>query len=236
MEDLQDLFPGNGKWQEIMSRLFNNTFKQRIEKHQPKYMWIGCSDSRVPPNEACGLMPGEIFIHRNIANLIKDEDPNCMSAVQYAVDVLEVKKIIVCGHYCCGGIETVIQNQEFGYLAQWLQPLQKLYQNNKNIIDNILSKVSTEDTKFEIKSKVMCELNVLSQSVALAHYPIIQESWKKSNKLKIYSVIYDIYTGQLKKVSSRIEQGRDIEEIYKKALSEIFKRAELEENKLCKEK
>lgn len=183
-------------------------FFTRLSKQQsPEYLWIGCSDSRVPANEIVDMLPGEIFVHRNIANVVNHTDLNCLSVIQYAVDVLQVKHIIVCGHYGCGGVHAALGNQEYGLIDNWLRHIKDVYRLHKEKLDSI------EDEKERVDH--MCELNVIEQVANVCHTKIVQSAWSRGQNLAIHGWIYSIEDGILKDLNVCITNPDEIPGIYR---------------------
>lgn len=189
MPDIQALLDYNKKWSEQTTAKDPDFFKTLSERQSPEYLWIGCSDSRVPSNLITGLVPGDIFVHRNVANLVVHTDFNCLSVLQYAVDVLKVKHIIVCGHYGCGGIQAALQDKPLGLIDNWL-----------GHIRDIAKIHSAELAGLNEKDKVdkLCELNVLMQAENVRRSSMVQDARKRGQSLRIHSWIYSLKNGQVK--------------------------------------
>jgi carbonic anhydrase len=156
----------------------------------PRYLWIGCSDSRVPANEIVGLMPGELFVHRNVGNVVIQTDLNCLSVIQYAVEVLGIEHIIVCGHYGCGAVVAAIENKDYGLLGYWLGQIKDVHRRYKPEIENLM----TDEEKIDR----LCELNVIDQVANVCHTSIVQNAWKAGKPLAVHGWIYRIKDGLLK--------------------------------------
>ena len=189
MHKLQSLIDNNIKWAEGITKEDPDFFKRLSEAQSPEYLWIGCSDSRVPANEIVGLLPGEIFVHRNIANLVVHTDFNCMSVIEFSVKVLKVKHIIVCGHYGCGGVKASIDNTSHGLIDNWLYSIRNIYHRNKHRMDALQSE--------EERHNVLCELNVMQQVKNVAHSHVVQDAWAKGQDLTVHSWVYTLTNGQL---------------------------------------
>ncbi len=207
MQVLKDIFDKNKKWAQKIKEADPDFFKKLSKQQNPQYLWIGCSDSRVPANEIMGLLPGEIFVHRNIANLVIHTDLNCLSVIQYAVEVLKVKHIIVCGHYDCGGIKAAFNANEHGLIDNWLR-------NIKDIHRFYESKIDALDKK-EDKINLLCELNVIEQVANICHTTIVQSAWKSGQKLTVHGWIYSIEDGILKDLNVCITSKNDIPKTHK---------------------
>jgi len=207
MRVLKQLFERNRKWAERIKERDPDFFLNLSKQQAPEYLWIGCSDSRVPANEIVDLLPGEIFVHRNIANQVIHTDMNCLSVIQFAVDVLRVKHIIVCGHYGCGGIKAAMDNREYGLIDNWLRHIKdtyRIYQAEINSLQNDRD-----------KSDRMCELNVIEQVANVCHTTIVQGAWKSGQELAVHGWIYSIEDGILKDLNVCIEGVDEISRIHR---------------------
>lgn len=187
---LTRLFENNRAWSKKMTQGDASFFRRLSEQQAPKYLWIGCSDSRVPANEIVGLLPGELFVHRNVANLVVHTDLNCLSVIQYAVDVLLVEHIIVCGHYGCGGVRAVVQKQEVGLVNNWLRHLADVAEK----YESDLARYSSVDQKADR----LCELNILEQVRNVCESTVIRNAWKEGRNLTIHGWAYSLEDGLLK--------------------------------------
>lgn len=190
MRVLKNLFEQNKKWAEKVKESDPDFFLKLSRQQNPEYLWIGCSDSRVPANQIVDMLPGQIFVHRNIANVVVDTDLNCLSVVQYAVEVLKVKHIIVCGHYGCGGIQAAMENKEHGLIDNWLRHIKDVYRLHQTKIDALQSEID--------KINLLCELNVIEQVANVCHTSIVQSAWKSGQELAVHGWIYSIEDGILK--------------------------------------
>ncbi|MCK5876066.1 MAG: carbonate dehydratase [Candidatus Marithrix sp.] len=187
---LNALFEKNKNWAKKIIAEDPQFFTQLAKGQSPEYLWIGCSDSRVVPNQIVDMLPGEIFIHRNIANMVVHTDLNCLSVVQYAVEVLKVKHIIVCGHYGCGGVKAALSEQQYGLIDNWLRHIKDVHKRYITEIDSL----SDEDARF----RLLCEKNVIEQVANLCSTTIVQNVWKSDVPLAVHGLIYDIEDGLLK--------------------------------------
>lgn len=183
---LEHLFESNRKWADQMRAEEPDFFEKLVHVQTPKYLWIGCSDSRVPANEIMGLRPGEVFVHRNVANLVSHTDFNCLSVLQYAVDVLKVEHIMVVGHYGCGGVRAALLDQEFGLIDNWLWQVKSIYRRDPEKFDAL---------EQEQKEELLCEINVLNQARHVEETGIVQHAWKRGQNLTIHGWIYRLSTG-----------------------------------------
>ncbi|MDH7605264.1 MAG: carbonate dehydratase [Melioribacter sp.] len=207
MSKLEHLFTRNLKWAERIKKSDPDFFKKLSKQQKPEYLWIGCSDSRVPANQIVDLLPGEIFVHRNIANVVVHTDLNCLSVIQYAVEVLEVKHIIVCGHYGCGGIKAALGNNEFGLIDNWLRHIKDVYRFHQNKFNDI----TDEKVRFDL----LCELNVIEQVTNVCNTTIVQNAWKSKKELTVHGWIYSIEDGLLKDLNVSISDNNQLSPLYK---------------------
>lgn len=207
MSELKKLFQNNKDWAKKIKKQNPNFFKTLSKQQSPEYLWIGCSDSRVPANEIVGLLPGEIFVHRNIANVIVHTDLNALSVIQFAVDVLKVKHIIVCGHYGCGGIKAALENKEHGLIDNWLRHIKDVYRYHQNELD----KIKTEKEKVN----KLCELNVFEQVANVCKTTIVQNAWKDGQELTVHGWIYGIENGLIKDLKISVSNNESLKSIYR---------------------
>ncbi|WP_313025841.1 carbonate dehydratase [Pseudomonas lopnurensis] len=193
MSDLDQLFDNNARWAEAIKQ-DDPTFFEKLAKQQvPEYLWIGCSDARVPANEIVGLLPGDLFVHRNVANVVLHTDLNCLSVIQYAVDVLKVKHILVTGHYGCGGVRASMRDDQLGLIDGWLRTIRDLYYEHRVH----LAKLATEDEQVDR----LCELNVIQQVANVSHTTIVQNAWHRGQPLSVHGCIYGIKDGLWKNLN-----------------------------------
>lgn len=202
MKTLSLLFENNRKWVAQISQTNPSFFSRLAQQQSPEFLWIGCSDSRVPANEIIGLMPGELFVHRNVANLVIHTDMNCLSVLQYAVEILKVKHVIVCGHYGCGGIKAALETQPHGLIDNWLRHIRDIYQRR----GNYFSQFSTAEEKLN----QLCELNVIEQVKNVGNTTIIQEAWQRDQLVTIHGWIYAISDGLLKDLNTTISSTAEL--------------------------
>lgn len=207
MTDLNHLFDNNARWaQEITAE--NPEFFSTLSKQQaPEYLWIGCSDSRVPANEIVGLLPGELFVHRNVANIVIHTDLNCLSVMQFAVEYLKVKHIMVTGHYGCGGVKAAMENRQLGIVDYWVRSIRDVYFKNQDLMDLI------EDETIRLNH--LCELNVMEQVSHVAHTNIVQNAWKRGQELSIHGWIYGIHDGIIRSLMEPITSIEQVAEQYR---------------------
>lgn len=187
--DLQHLLDNNKSWAEKIVAEDPDFFSKLSRLQAPEYLWIGCSDSRVPANEITGLLPGEVFVHRNIANVVVHTDLNCLSVIQFAVDVLKVRHIMVVGHYGCGGVGAALRNERLGLIDNWLRHIQDIRDKHRNLI------AAAAETK---RHDILCELNVLEQVVNVAETTIVRDAWARGQDLTVHGWIYGLSDGRLR--------------------------------------
>lgn len=190
MCNLNHLLEQNKDWSARMIGRDPEFFTRLSGVQTPRYMWIGCSDSRVPANEIVGLLPGEMFVHRNVANLAVHTDMNLLTVLQYAVEILKVEHVIVCGHYGCGGIRAVVENQRLGLIDNWLRNVRDVYCLNRDRLEQTGNLIERVD--------LLCELNVAQQVRNVAHTSIVQGAWKRGQNLAIHGWIYGLKDGKVK--------------------------------------
>lgn len=215
MKVLNHLFENNRKWASRQKQSDPEFFNRLLHQQTPEYLWIGCSDSRVPANEIVGLLPGELFVHRNVANLVVKNDLNCLSVIQFAVEALKVKHIIVCGHYGCGGVKAVLDNKKIGLVDKWLDNLKPVKENfQKNLL-----KINDDASRFN----KLCELNVIEQVFNVCITDTVQKAWQNNQPLSIHGWIYDIKDGLLQDLDVCISNPDDYESAKKQASLKILK-------------
>lgn len=190
MKKLPSLFENNRKWAKRIKEEQPDFFEELSKDQNPEYLWIGCSDSRVPANEIVDLAPGDLFVHRNVANLVVHSDLNSQAVIQYAVEVLKVKHVIICGHYGCGGVRASMQDQSFGLIDNWLLHIKDIYRQ----FEDEISSIEGENEKVN----KLCERNVYAQVMNVCHNPFVQQAWKKGQQLSIHGWIYSLEDGLIK--------------------------------------
>ena len=195
MKTLKNLFDRNLAWATAIKEKDPEFFSLLSRQQSPEYLWIGCSDSRVPANQIVDLPPGEVFVHRNIANLVIHTDLNCLSVIDFAVEVLKVKHIIVCGHYGCGGIKAAMENKEHGLIDNWLCHIKDVSRLNAEKLTGL-----KQDEKFDL----LCELNVKEQVTNVCNTTVVQKAWKNGAELSVHGWIYNIENGILKDLDTCI--------------------------------
>jgi carbonic anhydrase len=196
MDDLQELLEKNRQWAEEIKASDPQFFNSLAQQQTPRYLWIGCSDSRVPATQLVGLKPGDMFVHRNVANVVVHTDFNCLSVLQFAVDVLNVSHVIVCGHYGCGGVKAAMDNLQLGLIDNWLRHVQDVMHNHNEELDTIVDDGRRLDR--------LCELNVSDQVLNVSKTTIVQNAWNRGQELSIHGWIYGISDGLLRDLNISI--------------------------------
>ena len=209
MEKLPELFANNRRWAAEMVARDPAFFAQLTAQQAPAYLWIGCSDSRVPANQIVGLAPGQMFVHRNVANVVVPGDLNCLSVLQYAVEVLGVRHLIVCGHYGCGGVKAALAGTKLGLIDDWLSHVQDIHQKYALDLDAL------EDPA--VRADRLCELNVLEQAVHVCETPIVRDAWARGQILAVHGWIYDIADGLLRDLGICVSSEEELATAYEAA-------------------
>ncbi|GGK70502.1 carbonate dehydratase [Amphritea balenae] len=204
---LSDLLDNNKAWADEIEKSHPGFFKELENQQKPEYLWIGCSDSRVPANEIVGLMPGELFVHRNIANMVLHTDLNCISVLHYAVDVLKVKHIIICGHYGCGGVAASLSNKDLGLIDNWIRHLKDIGYKHREELKN--------ETDPKKRVDLMCELNVREQVANICHSKVVQKAWTNGQDLSVHGWIYGVGDGIIKDLGVDVSTYKELPEVYR---------------------
>ena len=207
MKSLKDLFHNNREWAESVRSDDPSFFETLAAQQNPEYLWIGCSDSRVPANQIVGLLPGEVFVHRNVANMVVHTDFNCLTVLQYAVEMLKVKHVIVVGHYNCGGVLAAYENADNGMIDNWLRNIKDVYHTHRERINAL------EDE--EARVDLLCELNVTTQVANVCHTSIAQNAWARGQKLEVHGWIYSLKDGLLQDLDCTVSGPDQIPEVYR---------------------
>ncbi len=206
MSGLEHLIENNRRWSERISQDRPSFFPTLAEQQNPDYLWIGCSDSRVPANEIVDLLPGELFVHRNIANVVVHSDMNAMSVLQFAVEVLQVRHVIVTGHYGCGGVRAAMGHRQLGLIDNWLRHIKDVYRVHAHDLDAIDDEHSRADR--------LCELNVVEQVRNVCHTTIVQNAWARGQPLAVHGWVYGLSDGRVKDLDVSVDGRRDIDRLY----------------------
>ena len=209
---LQDLFDHNREWAAAMVREKPTFFTDLLAQQSPQYMWIGCSDSRVPANQITGLAPGEVFVHRNVANVVVPTDLNCLSTIQYAVDMLKVQHLMVVGHYGCGGVQAALRDVRVGLADNWLRHIKDVRDRHAALI---------EATPEQHRGDVLCELNAIEQVMNVAQTTVVQDAWARGQSLTLHGWVYGLRDGLLHDMHMTVDGKDQIEAVYRAAVAGV---------------
>jgi carbonic anhydrase len=212
ISELQDLFEHNRSWAAQTVREKPTFFTDLLAQQNPRYMWIGCSDSRVPANQITGLAPGEVFVHRNVANVVVPTDLNCLSTIQYAVDMLKVEHLMVVGHYGCGGVQAALSNVRVGLADNWLRHIKDVRDRHDVLI---------ERTPTALRLDVLCELNVIEQVMNVAQSTVVQDAWARGQDLTLHGWIYGLRDGLLQDLRMTVDRQVDVDDVYAQAIQRV---------------
>jgi carbonic anhydrase len=213
MRNLKHLFDNNRDWSGRLRQQDPEFFSRLSKQQSPDHLWIGCSDSRVPANEIVGLLPGELFVHRNVANLVVHTDLNCLSVMQFAVDLLKVKHIIVCGHYGCSGVRAALRRERLGLSDNWLRHVQDVREKHQKCLEQIRDEPKVADR--------LCELNVIEQVANVCHTTIARDAWERGQNLTIHGWIYGIQDGLLRDLGVSVTSFQEAVPVYEQALGSL---------------
>ncbi|OZA15800.1 MAG: carbonate dehydratase [Polynucleobacter sp. 24-46-87] len=208
---LDQLFANNREWAEAMIANDANFFKRLVSQQAPEYLWIGCSDSRVPANEIVNLLPGELFVHRNVANVVVHTDLNCLSVIQFAIDLLQVKHILVVGHYGCSGVHTAMTDRRVGLADNWLRHVKDVHQKHERYLGDAIPTAKRQDR--------LCELNVIEQVVNVCETTIVQDAWARGQDLTVHGWTYRLESGLVNDLGMSISSAEEMHVRYAKSLS-----------------
>ena len=211
MRSLKHLFDNNKKWAEGIRQQEPDFFRKLSQQQSPSYLWIGCSDSRVPANQIVDVPPGEMFVHRNIANLVVHTDLNCLSVMQFAIDILKVKHIIVCGHYGCSGVRAALQQDRIGLSDNWLRHIHDVKQKHDKEFSAGAADVKAHDR--------LCELNVIEQVLNVCQTTIAREAWERGQDLNVHGWIYRLDDGLLHDLNVTVQKSAETQKVYEAALT-----------------
>lgn len=213
MLTLSHLFANNRAWSARIRARDPDFFPRLSRQQRPDYLWIGCADSRVPANEIVGLPPGEVFVHRNVANLVVHTDLNCLSVMQFAIDVLKVSHVIVCGHYRCGGVHAAFARERVGLCDNWLRHVQDVHQRHERLLAGIADRASAVDR--------LCELNVIDQVLNVCQTTIVRDAWDRGQPMSIHGWIYGLHDGLLRDLDCTVNAFAEMEPAHARAISAL---------------
>jgi carbonic anhydrase len=207
---IAELFDNNRRWAEGLTRDRPDFFAALEAVQRPEYVWIGCSDSRAPANDIVGLLPGELFVHRNVANVVSHADLNCLSVLQYAIDALRAKHVIVCGHYGCGGVQAALENARLGLIDNWLRHVRDVHALHRDAI---------ETTAPDARVDLLCELNAVEQARHVCETPVVQDAWARGQPLTVHAWVYSLHDGRLRDLGFSVETGAQLEPAYARSVA-----------------
>ncbi|MDI1238079.1 MAG: carbonate dehydratase [Polaromonas sp.] len=210
---IQDLFSHNRAWAEQVERDRPGFFTKLVKQQKPKYMWIGCSDSRVPANQITGLEPGEVFVHRNVANIVVHSDLNALSAIQFAVDMLKVEHIMVVGHYGCGGVQAALDGARIGLADNWIRHIQDVRHRHRQLLDSLPEAV---------RADALCDLNVIEQVVNVCVSTVMVDAWAMGQKVSIHGWAFGVHDGLLQDLKMTISDPADLDALYRLAVDRVW--------------
>src|SRR5512140_2562222 len=213
MRTLAHLFESNKAWAERIRQQDPEFFQKLSQQQAPSYLWIGCSDSRVPANQIVGLLPGELFVHRNVANLVVHTDLNCLSALQFAVEVLKVRHVIVCGHYGCGGVRAALRQERLGLSDNWLRHVQDVRQKHEGLLAGATNETAASDR--------LCELNVIEQVVNVCETTIARDAWERCQPLAVHGWIYGLQDGLRRDLKMTVMALEEKQKLYETAVAAL---------------
>ena len=214
MRTLRHLFANNQAWAGRIRQLDPDFFLKLSRQQSPGYLWIGCSDSRVPANEIVGLLPGELFVHRNVANLVVHTDLNCLSVMQFAVEILKVRHIIVCGHYGCSGVKAVFRRERLGLSDNWLRHVDDVRQKHESHLAGLTDETTASDR--------LCQLNVIEQVVNVCQTTIARDAWERGQELTVHGWIYGLQDGLLQDLHCTVKDFHETNAVYQAALAALI--------------
>ena len=217
MAELKHLFDNNRAWAERIERERPSFFAGLAIQQQPKYMWIGCSDSRVPANEIVGLAPGEIFVHRNIANLVVHSDLNALSTIQFAVERLQVQHVLLVGHYGCSGVQAALEGARIGLADNWLRHVQDVRDRHRDLLDALPE---------SRRAPALCELNVIEQALNVAQSTVLQDAWARGQSVTVHGCVYAVHDGLLRDLQITLAEPGELDLGYRQAIGRVKAKAQ----------
>ena len=215
MSRLQDLLDNNKRWAKRVEAEHPGFFTGLLNQQAPRYLWVGCADSRVPANELVDLAPGELFVHRNVANVVVHSDLNCLSVMQFATDVLQVRHIIVVGHSNCGGVAAALEDRRVGLADNWIRHVQDVRNRHSAWLETL---------PFANRLNALCELNVIEQAVNACRTTVVQDAWARGQTLAVHGWVYGLRTGLLEDLQMTVLRFEDVDAAYEKALAAVHAR------------
>lgn len=216
MAKFTDLLANNRRWAAEVTASDPNYFHRLAQQQAPDYLWIGCSDSRVPANQITGLAPGEVFVHRNVANVVLHADLNCLSVIQFAVDALQVEHIIVCGHYGCGGVQAALEGRRIGLVDNWLRHVGDVAIKHRALLDKVSEPAA--------RHARLCELNVIEQVINVCQTTVVRDAWDRGQSVCVHGLVYGLSDGLLRDFALAVGSGNEIADAYERALATVVDR------------
>jgi len=213
MASLKHLFDSNRAWSERIRKIDPDFFTKLSGQQRPRYLWIGCADSRVPANEIVGLLPGELFVHRNVANVVVHSDLNCLSVMQFAIQVLQVEHVIVCGHYGCSGVSAAVQDQRVGLADNWLRHVQDVHWKHEQKVDSVTGLPDRIDR--------MCELNVIEQVANVCQTTILRDAWDRGQEISVHGWVYGLEDGLVHDLGTTVTSPGEASTVYRAAIAAL---------------
>lgn len=213
---LDHLFENNRIWARDIEQRTPGFFSRLQQQQSPQYLWIGCADSRVPANEICGLLPGELFVHRNVANVVVHSDLNCLSVMEFAIDSLKVKHIMVVGHYGCSGVKAAMENLRIGIADNWLRHVQDVRHQHRDWLFGL--------PEGQARLDALCELNVLEQSLNVCHTTVVQDAWARGQEVMVHGLVYGLHNGLINDLRMSVANPVALNEAYSEALAKLKQR------------
>ena len=214
-QDLKELFESNRRWSQEVQARTPDFFSRLLKQQVPQYLWIGCADSRVPANEILGLLPGDVFVHRNVANVVVHSDLNALSVMQYAVDMLKVRHVMVVGHYGCGGVMAALQNRRIGLADNWIRHVQDVRNRHQDWLDTLPEAQ---------RVNALCELNVVEQALNVCQTTIVQDAWQRGHDVAVHGWVYGLNDGLLEDLRMTVTASSDLAAVVQRALANVRSR------------
>ena len=218
--DLSDLLESHRRWSADVQQRAPDFFSRLLKQQVPQYLWIGCADSRVPANEILGLLPGDVFVHRNVANVVVHSDLNALSVMQYAVDMLQVRHVFVVGHYGCGGVTAALQNRRIGLADNWIRHVQDVRNKHRAWLEGMPDE--------EMQLRALCELNVLEQSLNVCETTVVQDAWLRQQSVVVHGWVYGLHNGLLEDLKITVANSADVLPSYGLAIGALKERFDRE--------
>jgi carbonic anhydrase len=218
--DLTELFESNRRWSQEVQARTPDFFTRLLQQQVPQYLWIGCADSRVPANEILGLLPGDVFVHRNVANVVVHSDLNALSVMQYAVDMLKVRHVIVVGHHGCGGVMAALQNRRIGLADNWIRHVQDVRNKHRTWIDGMPDE--------GMRLRALCELNVLEQSLNVCETTVVQDAWERGQSVVVHGWVYGLHNGLIEDLKMTVSHADEVLAAYGMAIGALKNRFDAE--------